>query len=94
MKVGGNVYKTWVRGQAVAIAWVGALIFPLAFLMPVDSMMFWICLLLGVFVTWSIIEGVRLAKHRPLSDFLAKTVVPAFLLLVSTGWVAWGFVAA
>ena len=78
----------------MAVAWIGALIFPLAPLMPVDSTMFWICLLLGVFVIWTVIEGVRRAKHRSLSELLAKTVAPTFLLLVSAGWVAWGFVAA
>jgi hypothetical protein len=94
MRVRWDAHQAWIRGQAVAVAWIGALIFPLILLMPVGSTMFWICLLLGVIVIWSLIESLCLAKQAPRSDLLAKVVVPVCLLLVSTCWVAWDYVAA
>jgi hypothetical protein len=74
-------YIVWIDAKAVAFAWIGALLFPQIFHMPLRNPMFWVCAVAGVLATATIIDGVRAQRSGATSDFLAKAVVPAVLLV-------------
>jgi hypothetical protein len=81
MRARRDPYVVWIDAKAVAFAWIGALLFPLIVHIPKERPMFWICAALGVLVTATIIDGVRAQRSGATSDFLAKGVVPAILLV-------------
>ena len=85
MKVGERTYSAFLTVKAVAFAWIGALLFPMIVLMPIDHGMFWVCLGAGFLALLSVIEGIR-AWRKSTSDFYVRAIVPVTLLLISTGW--------